>query len=113
MESLLTALVITAIIEVITLICFFVLYANVAKIKKLLENKDDFTSKFKFLMNIGETEKAHDYLLNRILNNNGIFTTEVVWDAEEKTKMCFKTYGEEMKALGIENPFPEEKNGGN
>lgn len=109
MEGLQIVVVITAIIEVITLICFFVLCANVAKIKKLLEKKEDFTSKFKFLIHIGEKEKARDYLINRILNNEGIFSTEVMWDAKDKTQMCFKTYAEELEALGIDNPFPEEE----
>ena len=111
MEGIQVALVITAIIEVIILICFFVLCANVAKIKKHLIQKTDFDSKFKFLMNIGEKEKAHEILINRILSNNGIFSKEnYFWDAKTKTKMCFTTYGDEFKALGIENPFPEEEN---
>ena len=80
-----------------------------AKIKKLLEKKEDFTSKFKFLINIGEKERARDYLINRILNNEGIFSTEVMWDSKDKTQMCFKTYSEELEALGIDNPFPEEE----
>ena len=65
MEGLQIALVITAIVEIITLICFFVLCSNVSKIKKTIEQKQDFSAKFDFLINIGEKEKR-----TRILRAN-------------------------------------------
>ena len=110
MEGLQIALVISAIIEIIILICFFVLCSNVSKIKKTIEQKHDFSAKFDFLINIGEKEKARDLLIKRILNNNGIFSSEVIWSSKEKTEMCFKTYKDELEAVGIENPFKEENN---
>ena len=60
MEGLQIAFIISAIVEIIILICFFVLCANVGKIKKILEQKQDFNAKFDFLINIGEKEKARD-----------------------------------------------------
>lgn len=109
MEGLQIAFIISAIVEIIILICFFVLCANVGKIKKILEQKQDFNAKFDFLINIGEKEKARDLLIKRILNNNGIFSTEVMWSSKEKSELCFKTYKEELDAVGIKNPFLEEE----
>ena len=94
-------------IQVIIIICFFVLCDNVAKIKSHLIQKDDFKSKFIFLMSIGEKEKAREILINRILANNNIFVKGHLTSIR-KINLCFKTYAEEFQALGIKNPLPED-----
>lgn len=102
------ALIIAAILEIIILVCFFYLCYNVSRIKKHLVQTNDFETKFKFLMKIGEKERAHEILITRILANNDIFSEDVA-DADYKAKLCFKVYAEELAALGIENPFPKEE----
>ena len=101
-------LILGAILEIVILVCFFSLCSNVSKIKKQIVQNDDFESKFRFLMKIGEKERAHEILINRILANNAIFSTDVAWDADDKAKQCFEVYSEELAALGIDNPFPKE-----
>ena len=87
----------------------FVLCYNVGQIKKQIVQNCDFEAKFKFLMKIGERERVSEILMNRILSNNNIFSTDIIWDADGKTKECFKVYGEELNALGIDDPFPVEE----
>ena len=99
-----TALIISAILQIVILICFFILCSNVGKIKKHLIQSSDFTSKFKFLMEIGEKEKAREILIDRILANNYIFNTETRWTAEEKIQKCYQMYAEEFTALGFNLP---------
>ena len=102
-------LIIGAILEIVILVYFFILCSNVSKIKKQLVQNYDFEAKFNFLMKIGEKEKAREILINCILANTNIFTTEVSWNADKKAKMCFDIYEEELAALGIENPFPKDE----
>ncbi len=101
-------IILAAIIEIIVLICFFVLCSDVNKIKKYLTQSSDFESKFKFLMSVGEKEKAREILINTMLLNSKIFSLDVPGDADTKGKKCFEKYSEELAALGIENPFKEE-----
>ena len=102
------ALILGAILEIAILICFFVLCSNVSKIKKHLI-QDDFDAKFKFLMLIGEKEKAREILINRILSNSSIFINETNQSDEGKAKECFNAYGEKLQALGIKNPFLKDE----
>lgn len=106
------ALILGAIFQIAILVCFFVLCSDVRMIKKHLIQRDDYKSKFNFLMKIGEKEKAREILINRILTNSNIFAFDYKRSADYKAKECFKIYGEELQALGIENPFlkEEEKN---
>lgn len=101
-------IIFAAIIEIVVLICFFVLCSDVNKIKKHLIQNTDFESKFKFLMSIGEKEKAREILISMILSNTKIFSLDILGDSETKTKKCFEIYKEELAALGIENPYKEE-----
>ena len=103
---------ISIIFGILSLILFFKVWGmcdNVKKIKKHLIQVDDFEAKFKFLMKIGEKERARDILINRILANRNIFSNDVIWDADHKAKKCFEVYAEELEALGIETPFPKEE----
>lgn len=57
---------ISIIINVIVLICFFILCANVAKIKKEAHNVANFEARFNFLYGIGELKEAKKLLLKRV-----------------------------------------------
>ena len=103
------ALIISAILQIVILICFFILCSNVSKIKKQIVQDTDFESKFKFLMKIGEKDKAREILIDRILAN-GVFSSGLTWNADQKGQKCFEIYGEELSSLGIQNPFSKEEN---
>lgn len=57
---------VSIIINVIILICFFVLCSNVAKIKKKATDVERFEARFNFLYGIGELEEAKKLLLMKV-----------------------------------------------
>lgn len=61
-----TILFLSAILNVIMLICFFVLCSNVSKIKKDLVPNDNFGALFILYCSVGEKEKAKKLLLKQI-----------------------------------------------
>lgn len=66
--SLETIIILSAILELITLICFFVLCANVSSIKKKLRNNGATPSfAFSMYLGMGEKEKAKNVLIEMIL----------------------------------------------
>lgn len=98
------ALIIGAILEIIILICFFILCSNVSKIRKHLIQNDDFEAKFKFLVKMNEKEKAKEILIDRILSNDDIFNIGINLPAEVKAQQPFNVYADEFAALGINAP---------
>lgn len=97
------------IIAIIVLIRFFILCSDVSTIKKHLIQSKDFNAKFNFLMEIGEKEKAREILINRILSNHMIFSSQTDENDESKLKKCLEIYGDKLESVGIENPFEEDK----
>ncbi len=71
--SLETVVIASAVLEVVTLICFFVLCVNVSSIKKKLRNNGaDPSSAFAMYIGMGEKDKAKKVLIDMI------FADEVV-----------------------------------
>ena len=48
---------------------------DVRKIKNQIVRNDDYDTKIKFLLSIGEEEKAKEILLSKILSDDSIFNT--------------------------------------
>lgn len=57
---------ISVIINVIVLICFFILCSNIAKIKKNIHSMEHFEARFNFLYGVGELVEARKLLLQKI-----------------------------------------------
>ena len=98
------AFTISTIIEIVTIVCFFILCSNVSKIKKYLTRQYDFESRFNFLIKIGEKEKekAKDILLERIITNDDIFNEHIQLSVETRANRAAKLYSKELEALGID-----------
>lgn len=93
---------ISTIIQIVILVCFFMLCSNVSKIKKTLTQQYDFESRFNFLIKIGEKEKAKDLLLERIITNDNIFNEHIQLSSELRANRAAKLYAKELEALGID-----------
>lgn len=97
---------------VLCLVLFFKVWGmcnDVSSINKKINTNEDIETAFRFLMRIGEKEKAKDILLNRILSNETIFDSELHLTQEEKIDKIFRIYKEELKALGFDIPQKEVK----
>lgn len=57
---------ISIVINVVVLICFFILCLNVAKIKKSAHSVEHFEARFNFLYGVGELAEAKKLLLDKI-----------------------------------------------
>ena len=73
---------------------------DVRKIKNHIDGNDDFSTKFDFLVRIGEKEKAKEILINRILSNETIFSSTST--PVEKIETICQLYKDELETLGIE-----------
>ena len=95
-------LIISTVVQIVILVCFFMLCLNVSKIKKHLTRQYDFESRFNFLIKIGEKEKAKDILLERIITNDSIFNEQIQLNSEMREYRAAKLYAKELDALGID-----------
>lgn len=95
-----TAIYLTAILEVVTLICFFVLCSNVGAIKKRLSRDGATpTSAFSLYMGLGEIEKAKQVLIEMILADTAVQNTLTV--SPEALKGAMAKYNGMMKEIGL------------
>ena len=94
--------IISTIIQIILIVCFFILCLDVSKIRKRLTRQYDFESRFNFLISIGEKEKAKDLLLERIITNDNIFNEHIQLSSELRANRAAKLYAKELEALGID-----------
>lgn len=104
-----TIIIIGAIIQLITLICFFVLCANVSKISKSISGKNTFDSMFKMYLSLGETEKAKKLLLNEMKNDDCLqqcFCETDGLKAGARAKLTGE-YAKYIKVLGMDFNFGE------
>ena len=104
--SLETVVIVSALLEVVTLICFFVLCANVSSIKKKLgTNGADPSSAFAMYIGMGEKEKAKKVLIDMILADSDVHWT--VATNPNSLKNVMVKYGAMLKEVDIE--FDAEK----
>jgi hypothetical protein len=94
--------IISTIIQIILIVCFFILCLDVSKIRKRLTRQYDFESRFNFLISIGEKEKAKEMLLERILTNDIIFDKKMQLTTEARANKAAELYAKELEALGID-----------
>lgn len=62
----------SAVVEIITLIFFFVLCRNVSKIKKEIVSNDNLPGMFAMYISLGETDKAKKYCIRRLVKNRNL-----------------------------------------
>ena len=98
------AIVLSAIVEVILLICFINLTNNVNKIREKIDPVEDVWAKVYFLLSIGEQQKARDLYIKSILNDEIIFSGHDIKTAKEKMDRVKFQYGEGLKNLGFSLP---------
>lgn len=94
-----TIIILSAILELITLICFFVLCSNVSSIRKKL-CKDDIPAStlIAMYMGLGEKEKAREALIEHIVNKSTL--RDKLYRIED-ADASLKPYRELMKELNI------------
>lgn len=103
MENLGLEFWLTAILEIVILICFFVLCSNVSKIKKVLTPSGCTPSpqtKFSMFVAAGEKEKAKAALMEIILADPSV-QDYVGYDANVFKNVLAK-YDKQMKEVGLE-----------
>ena len=103
MEELEFAFWLTAILDLITLICFFVLCSNVSKIKKVVTpsgNAPSPQAAFSMYLAAGDTEKAKAVLMEIILADPNV-QMYIGRDAKLLGNVL-KRYDRQMKAVGLE-----------
>lgn len=105
-------LIIYIVAAILGIILFFKVWGmcnNVRDIKKQLIQDRDFAAKYKFLMGIGEKERAKELLINRILSNKEMFSGLYDITIDEKINKVYERYGEELKQCGYTIPVEEKK----
>ena len=103
MESLGLEFWLTAILEIVILICFFVLCSNVSKIKKVITpsgNAPSPQAAFSMYLAAGDTEKAKAVLMEIILADPSVQTC--INRNGEVLGNVLKRYDRQLKAVGIE-----------
>ena len=104
--SLETIIIVSAVLEVVTLVCFFVLCANVSSIKKKLGNNGIApSSAFAMYIGMGEKEKAKKVLIDMIFADSDIHWT--VAASADSLKNVMGKYGAMLKEVDIH--FDAEK----
>lgn len=68
-------IIISAVIEIIALICFFILCFNISKIRKKLIISDNFPGMFAMYIALGDKEKARKLLYNAISKESEFFAS--------------------------------------
>ncbi len=71
----------SAVVEIITLIFFFVLCRNVSRIKKEIVINDNLPGMFAMYISLGERDKAKKYCIRRLAKNRNLpphFATMVI-----------------------------------
>ena len=92
-----TILILSLILNVITLICFFILCSNISHIKRKLCDEDSrVETRVKFLLKYGNKEMAKKYFVKNAMKNK-IFSDEfhdddyVLGEVESKNEEVIKT----------------------
>lgn len=97
-------LILSAIFEVIVLICFFVLCSNVSALKQRFVTKRPKTAQFAFFMSLGDKERAREVLYRMIAEDENF--NNVFYSRKQKREQCLKyfigMYKSYFDALGIE-----------
>jgi hypothetical protein len=95
-----TILLVTGIIELITLICFFVLCSNVGELKRrLLNNGATCTSMFSMYMAMGDKENAKKALIKVILADTQV--QNALNSTPDNLQNAMAKYSKQMKEVGL------------
>ena len=73
---------------------------DVRKIKSHIVRDEDYSTKIKFLLSIGEKEKAKEILIAKVLSDESIFN--LTSTPVEKMEELYNKYHDEFESLGIE-----------
>lgn len=93
-------ILLTAIIELVTLICFFVLCSNVGALKKrLLNNGVANSSMFALYMTLGEKERAKKVLIDIILSDSQV--QSAMNSTPDNLQNAISKYSIPMKEVGL------------
>lgn len=102
-----TLIIILAIIQVITLICFFIMCINVSAIKKNIVPHQPWQASFNLYYSTGQIEKAKELLMKAIINESE-FATAFYLNSSYKTdaqKHIEKKYKEYFELVGLSVDF--------
>lgn len=93
-------LLMTGFIELVTLICFFVLCSNVGALKKkLLNNGATNTSMFSLYLSMGDNENAKKLLVKIILSDSQV--QDALNSSPESLQNVLAKYSKPMKEVGL------------
>lgn len=97
-----TILILSAVIQVVTLICFFVLCANVASIKrKMICSGIPPETLFSIYLALGKKEKAQDILIEMILSDSEVRRTLEIENNLELFKSVIARYDVRLKLVDL------------
>lgn len=102
-----TFIIISAIIEVITLICFYFLCSNVAAIRRNSTSPQNLEATFNLYYSTGQIEKARELLMMSIKNDSE-FATAFYQESSYKVeaqKHIENKYGKLLELVGLRIDF--------
>lgn len=95
------------VINLIVLICFFILCSNVSKMKKVMHPQNSFGAMFNFYYSIGDIDKAKELLFREVLNDE--YLEAALWTKAEyrqrSQKMLEEKYTPYFNKVGITLDF--------
>lgn len=102
-----TILIVSLIINIVVLICFFILCSNVSKIKHSLSGESSFESSFWFLVSVNEKERAKKLLIDKMMNDANLdqcfFKDKSMRDLGRRNfEDIYKKYMDSVGGIGID-----------
>ncbi|MCS2788860.1 hypothetical protein NXW92_14715 [Bacteroides fragilis] len=96
----------SAVVEIITLIFFFVLCRNVSKIKKEIVTNDNLPGMFAMYISLGETDKAKK-ILYKTISKEPEFIAAFCYNGNNSAQQSTlkRKYKPDLEALGLELDF--------
>ena len=91
---------------ILVILCLVLLFKvwgmcdDVRKIKNHIVRDEDYNTKIKFLLSIGEKDKAKEILIAKVLSDESVFN--LTSTPVEKMEELYNKYHDEFESLGIE-----------
>lgn len=94
---------ISAIVQVITLICFFVLCINVSALRRNFTSPQNLEASFNLYYSTGQIEKAKDLVMTSIKNDSEFATAFYLNSSHKETaqKLIEDKYGKMLELVGL------------
>lgn len=100
-------IIILAIVQIITLICFFILCSNVAAIRRNAVSPQNLEASFNLYYSTGQIEKARELLMMSIKNDSEFATAFYLNSSykEDAQKHIEKKYGKLLELVELKIDF--------